>query len=140
MHVIEWVHVQDSQPQTRITITVIIITINWSLNLCFYYIEYSVVIHICDPAWENRAYVYKILTTFWTLKFQNFEHKESLWMKLLCVVKAHNGKFNTGYRTRIAYTEGEECGIMWRDVFCVRKLYFHIIYVTEPGRTGLIYM
>ena len=27
---------------------------------------------------------------------------------------AHNGKFNTSYKTCITYTEGEKCGIMWR--------------------------
>ena len=36
-----------------------------------------------DPAWENRAYVHKILTSLWALKLHNFVLKHSLSIKLL---------------------------------------------------------
>ena len=60
----------------------------------------------------------KNLTTFWTMKFNNFVSKYSLSTKLMlihtaCSAAAYHGEFNATYRTVvISYREGGIIGIM----------------------------
>ena len=71
-----------------------------------------------DPAWENRAYIY--IKSDYFFKYWNFI---TLCLNGLVINEtyvsftAYNGESNAIYRTRIAYTQGEISGIIWRSAF-----------------------
>ena len=76
---------------------------------------------ICDPAWEDGAYVHIKFDHFFELWGCTTLHpKFNLSMKLSkLVARAHKGKFNTIYRTSIAYTctESKISEIIWRGSY-----------------------
>ena len=65
-----------------------------------------------DPAWENRAYVHKILTSLWTLKLHNFVLKHSLSIKLLLLWHTMGNFMRFIELVYVSYTKSEIHRIM----------------------------
>ena len=93
----------------------------WAIETASAYYQYNI---ICDPAWENRAYVHT--------KFDHFFRIWSfitLWLNMhindtFSNIAANNVLNNAVDKTIIPVTAGEISRIMWSGVFCVRKPYF----------------
>ena len=70
------------------------------------------IIIICDPAWENKAYVHIKFDQFFEIYNYNFVPTPSLSKHRKLASTAHIGKCNAIYRTCTACTEGEISGTM----------------------------